>query len=96
MSLMYSPFYATDKLYDAVLDRPVAAAGGGLLGCRACRRAAGLEAFDSLRHCARPAAGTWKARATRSRCSAGIAGRRGIPPARRSGRSNPHCLRRAR
>jgi predicted RNA-binding Zn-ribbon protein involved in translation (DUF1610 family) len=29
MSLMYSPFYTTDKLYDAVLDRPVAAAGGG-------------------------------------------------------------------
>jgi hypothetical protein len=29
MSLMYSPFYATDKLYDAVLDTPVAAAGGG-------------------------------------------------------------------
>ncbi|MDQ1300477.1 MAG: hypothetical protein QG637_395, partial [Chloroflexota bacterium] len=28
-SLMYSPFYTTDKLYDAVLDRPVAAAGGG-------------------------------------------------------------------
>jgi hypothetical protein len=29
MSLMYSPFYATDKLYDAVLDSPVAAAVGG-------------------------------------------------------------------
>ena len=30
MSLMYSPFYATDKLYDAVLDSPVPAACGGL------------------------------------------------------------------